>query len=113
MVVCKTICCEKDRPNGSEITRFGLGKGKEKIVSVHYIKAYGGAETWLPSFVTPIYIGEWSASRPDRFTPFESDLNFHSAGGCVDTRAGLDMPDERTFFLNAGGRARLSHLLSP
>jgi hypothetical protein len=35
--------------------------------------------------------GEWSASRPGRFTPRERDPDIHWIGGWVDPRAILDM----------------------
>jgi hypothetical protein len=34
--------------------------------------------------------GEWSASRPGRFTLGERAPSTHRIGGCVDPRAGLD-----------------------
>jgi hypothetical protein len=34
--------------------------------------------------------GEWSASRPGRFTPWERSAATHWAGGWVDARDGLD-----------------------
>jgi hypothetical protein len=34
--------------------------------------------------------GEWSASRPGRFTPGETAPVTHCIGGWVDPRAGLD-----------------------
>jgi hypothetical protein len=34
--------------------------------------------------------GEWSASRPGRFTPRKRAPGTHGIGGCVDPRAGLD-----------------------
>jgi len=34
--------------------------------------------------------GEWSASRPDRFTTEERGLGTHCTGGWVGPRAGLD-----------------------
>jgi hypothetical protein len=34
--------------------------------------------------------GEWSASRPCRFTPGEGTPGTHWIGGWVDPRAGLD-----------------------
>jgi hypothetical protein len=35
--------------------------------------------------------GEWSASRPDRFTP-----GAHYIGGCVEPRASLDDVEKRS-----------------
>jgi hypothetical protein len=42
--------------------------------------------------------GEWSASRPGRFTPGEGAPGTHFMGGWVDPRAGLDDLENRTFF---------------
>jgi hypothetical protein len=39
--------------------------------------------------------GEWSASRPSRFTPGDKASGTHSIGGWVDTRTGLDDVEKR------------------
>jgi hypothetical protein len=50
------------------------------------MKAYGGLDVWANVFFTSILVGgEWSVSRPGRFTP-----GTHWIGGWVDLRAGLD-----------------------
>jgi hypothetical protein len=50
------------------------------------MKAYGGVEIYLHAFFTSALDGgEWSASRPGRFTAGTNLL-----GSCVDPRAGLD-----------------------
>jgi hypothetical protein len=44
-----------------------------------------------PPFLTSSLNGsEWSASRPSRFSPGESDHGTHWIGDCVGTRADLD-----------------------
>jgi hypothetical protein len=42
--------------------------------------------------------GEWSASRPCRFTPEERPPGTHRIEGCVGTRAGLDEVEKRKFL---------------
>jgi hypothetical protein len=42
--------------------------------------------------------GEWSASRPCRFTPGETVTGIHWIGGWVDPRAGLDDVDKIQFL---------------
>jgi hypothetical protein len=46
--------------------------------------------------------GEWSASRPGRFTPGERAPGTHWIGGWVDPRAGLDNVEKRKFFTLPG-----------
>jgi hypothetical protein len=41
-------------------------------------------------FLTSAIVGEWSASRPGRFTPGEIAPGTHWTGGWVGPRAGLD-----------------------
>jgi hypothetical protein len=43
-----------------------------------------------PLYVSALVGGEWSASRPCRFTPGERAPGTHFIGGWVDPRAGLD-----------------------
>ena len=51
-------------------------KVKNKVIPVHAMKHVGGAEVQLHSFVTSaLDKGEWSNSRPDRFTP-EKELRY-------------------------------------
>jgi hypothetical protein len=45
-----------------------------------------------PPFFTPaLHGGEWSTSRPGRFTPGERVPGTHWIGGLVGPRAGLDV----------------------
>jgi hypothetical protein len=56
------------------------------------MKACWGTEVLPHSFLTfALYGGEWSASRPDRFIPWETAPCTHWIGGWVDPRAVLDV----------------------
>jgi hypothetical protein len=46
--------------------------------------------------------GEWSASRPGRFTPGERAPGIHRIGDWVDPRAGLDDAEKRQFLTLPG-----------
>jgi hypothetical protein len=46
--------------------------------------------------------GEWSVSRPSRFTPGERAPCTHWIGGWVDPRAGLDDVEKRKFLTLRG-----------
>jgi hypothetical protein len=46
--------------------------------------------------------GEWSASRPSRFTPGKRTPDIHWIGGYGDPRAGLDEVNKRKFFFLPG-----------
>jgi hypothetical protein len=46
--------------------------------------------------------GEWSTSRPCRFTPGERAPGTHWIGGWVDPRAGLDDLEKRKFLTPPG-----------
>jgi hypothetical protein len=45
--------------------------------------------------------GEWSASRPGRFTPGERAPGTHWIGDCVGLRAGLDAMEKRKSLVPA------------
>jgi hypothetical protein len=54
------------------------------------MKTYWGVELWPHTFLTSALDGsEWSASRPDRFTPGERDPGTNRIGCWVGPRAGL------------------------
>jgi hypothetical protein len=54
-------------------------------------------------FLTSALVGgEWSASRPGRFTPGERAPGTHWIGGWVGPRAGLDDVEKRKFLTLPG-----------
>jgi len=60
------------------------------------MKAYWGMEVLRHPFLTSgLEGGEWSTSRPGRFTPGEKSPGTHRIGGWVGTRAGLDAVAKR------------------
>jgi hypothetical protein len=50
--------------------------------------------------------GEWSASRPGRFTPGETAPAIHWIGGWVNRRAGLDDVEKRKLLTIPGPELR-------
>jgi hypothetical protein len=64
-----------------------------------------GSRGLAPPFLTSALDGEWSASRPDLFTPGERALGTHWTGGWVGPRAGLDAV-EREKSCTAENRTR-------
>jgi hypothetical protein len=66
------------------------------------MKAYG---EWMyrSTFLTSALVGgEWSTSRPGRFTPGEGAPGTHWIGGWMDLRTSLDDLDKRKFFTLPG-----------
>jgi hypothetical protein len=64
----------------------------------HAMKACGGVDVQIHIFLTSALArGEWSASRPGRFTPVT-----HWIGGWMDPRAGLDDLEKRKFLTLLG-----------
>jgi hypothetical protein len=62
------------------------------------MKAYGGVDVQIHIFLTSTLVkGEWSPSRPGRFTHRERVPSTHWIGGWVDPRAGLDNLEKRKF----------------
>jgi hypothetical protein len=56
-----------------------------------------------PLFLTSTLVGgEWSNSRPGRFTSGERAPGTHCIGGWVDLRAGLDDLEKRKFLTPPG-----------
>jgi hypothetical protein len=55
------------------------------------MKVYGGVDVYSHIFLTSALAGgEWSASRPGRFTPWKRASDTRWIGGWVGRRAGLD-----------------------
>jgi hypothetical protein len=67
------------------------------------MKAYGEVDVYIHIFLTSALAGgEWSASRPGRFTSRESAPDTHWIGGWVGPTAGLDDVEKRTFLTLTG-----------
>jgi hypothetical protein len=67
------------------------------------MKAYGGVDVYIHIFLTSALAGgEWSASRPGRFTPGGRAPCTHWIGGWVDPRAGLEDIEKRQFLTLPG-----------
>jgi hypothetical protein len=67
------------------------------------MKAYGRVDVQIHIFlISALAVGEWSPSRPGRFTPEEMDPSIHWIGGWVDPRAGLDDVEKRKFLTLSG-----------
>jgi hypothetical protein len=67
------------------------------------MKAYGGVNVQIHIFLTSVIPGgEWSGSRPGRFTAKERAPGTHWIGGWVDPRAGLDDVKKRNFLTPLG-----------
>jgi hypothetical protein len=55
------------------------------------MRVYGGLDVWIHIFLTSALVGgQWSTSRPGRFTSGERAPGTHWTGGWVDLRASLD-----------------------
>jgi hypothetical protein len=62
-----------------------------------------GVDVWIHIFLTYALVGgEWSTSRPGRFTPGERVPGTHWIGGWVALRAGLDDLEKRQFLTLPG-----------
>jgi hypothetical protein len=66
------------------------------------MKTYGGVDVQIHIFLTPALVGDWSASRPCRFTPGKEPHGTHFIGGWVDPRADLDDMEKWTYFTLPG-----------
>jgi hypothetical protein len=71
------------------------------------MKAYAGVDVQIRIFFTStLGGGEWSASRPGRFTPGETPSGTHWIGGWMDPRAGLEDVEKRKFLILPGVELR-------
>jgi hypothetical protein len=62
------------------------------------MKAYGEVDVQIHIFlISVLAVGEWSVSRPGRFTSEERSLGTHLLGGWVGPRAGLEDVENRKF----------------
>jgi hypothetical protein len=67
------------------------------------MKVYGGVDVWIHIFLTSALAGgEWSVSRPGRFTPRESSPSMHGIGVWVDPRASMDEVEKRKLLTLPG-----------
>jgi hypothetical protein len=67
------------------------------------MKAYGRVDVYIHIFLTSAPVGgEWSSSRPGRFTPRERVSGTHWIGGWVGAKAGLDDVEKRKFLTLSG-----------
>jgi hypothetical protein len=67
------------------------------------MKVYGGVDVLIHIFLTSALVGgEWSASRPCRFTPGERAPGTHWIGGWVGPRTYLDDVEKRKFLTLSG-----------
>jgi hypothetical protein len=77
-------------------------------------KAYGGIETWLPSFLTPLDGDERSAPCPVALLPLKATSIFiEEEGGSVGPRAGLDAPEERQISCTCRESSCVSLVVQP
>jgi hypothetical protein len=62
------------------------------------VKVHGGVDVWIRILLaSTLGGGEWSASRPGRFSPGERSHGTHWIGGWVDPRAGLGEVEKGKF----------------
>jgi hypothetical protein len=67
------------------------------------MKTYGGVDVYTHVFLASAFAGgEWSVSRPGRFTPDERASGTDCIGGRVGPRAGLDNVEKRKFLTLPG-----------
>jgi hypothetical protein len=63
------------------------------------VKTYGEVDVQIHVFLTSALVrGEWSASRPGRFTPSKKPLSVHSLGDWLGPRIGLGDVGKRKFL---------------
>jgi hypothetical protein len=64
------------------------------------MKTYMGVDVYVHIFFTSALVaGQWSASRPCRFTPGETAPSTHWIGGRVEPRAGLGDMEKLKFLI--------------
>jgi hypothetical protein len=69
------------------------------------MKTCGGVDIHVYEFLTSAIVGgEWSASRPCRFTPMERAPGTHWTGGWVGLRTSLDDMERRKILSPTGTR---------
>jgi hypothetical protein len=67
------------------------------------MKTYWGVGVQIHVFLISVLVGgEWSVSRPCRFTPEERALRMHWVESWVDSRAGLDEVEKGKFLTLLG-----------
>jgi hypothetical protein len=67
------------------------------------MKTYGGVDVQIHVFlISALARGEWTASRPGRFTPGEMVRGTNWIGGRVGYRAGVDVAEKRKFLTLPG-----------
>jgi hypothetical protein len=79
-------------------SKFYQKKVKLFLCSIkHYaMKVYGGVDVQINVFFSSAVAGgDWSASRPGRFTPGEKSSGTHRIGGRVGPRIALDDVERR------------------
>jgi hypothetical protein len=81
--------------DGMVIDGFGL-----MIRIKHYaMKTYGEVDIYINVFlISALVVGEWSASRPGRFTLGERAPGTHWIESWVGPRAGLDDVEKKKFL---------------
>jgi len=101
-------CTDVVRFHVSELTSIKRQLPAPCTLTDHHVtKVYWGVELELRAFLTLVLDeGEWSASRPGRFTRRERAPGTHWLGGWVGSRAGLDTGEEKN-------SQRLSLILTP
>jgi hypothetical protein len=65
------------------------------------------------SFTSALAVGEWSASRPCRFTPGERALGTQWVGDWVDPIGGLDDVEKKKFYNPTETQTPTPRLSSP
>jgi len=100
-------------PSSSVLKRIMIRKHHLIWVEVK-AKAYGGIETWLPSFLTPPDRGERSAPCPVALLPLKATpVFFEEEGGSVGPTAGVDAPEKRQISCSCRESSCVSSVVQP